>query len=79
MFVFFLLDRSTAIFQINVEQKEPGKTSIGLKSCLSFCDLAGIENSTCNTLVDCLQSLSDRKSHVPYRDSQLSRTLQVSP
>ncbi|XP_067946221.1 chromosome-associated kinesin KIF4A-like [Watersipora subatra] len=69
-------ERSSSVFILNIEQREPGKTNIGLSSCLTLVDLASIESSTCKELVNCINALSQKLSHVPYRESKLSRVLQ---
>lgn len=68
--------RATSVFNVYVEQREPGRNNVGLRSTLSLVDLAGMESGACQSLMDCIQALKDKKP-VPYRDSTLSLVLQV--
>ena len=72
-----IINRATSVLLLEIEQKEPGRSDIGLSSCLTLVDLAGVESNTCDHLIQCIHALSEKKSHVPYRDSKLSRVLQV--
>lgn len=69
-------EKATSIFMLNIEQREPGRSNVGLTSCLTLVDLAGIECSTCNALVTCITALGQGSKTVPYRDSKLSILLQ---
>lgn len=75
--VWVSVSRATSIFMLNIEQREPGRSNVGLTSCLTLVDLAGIECSTCNALVTCITALGQGSKTVPYRDSKLSILLQV--
>lgn len=69
--------RASSIFNVYVEQREPGRSNVGLRSTLSLIDLAGIESGACQNLINCIQALKEKKPAIPYRDSTVTRVLQV--
>ncbi|KAK2186973.1 hypothetical protein NP493_183g04000 [Ridgeia piscesae] len=72
--------RATAIFFINIEQKD-SSSKVGLRSTITQVDLAGIESadtsSSGKAVLEVIKA-SEQGGHVPYRNSVVTRLLQES-
>ncbi|XP_041358432.1 chromosome-associated kinesin KIF4-like [Gigantopelta aegis] len=82
--------RAHSVFSINIEQKERQSSKVGVRSTICLVDLAGTDTGGSTEpdviagtqgLLHVLSALGDSKkkgSHVPYRESKLTRLLQDS-
>ncbi|KAI0227726.1 Kinesin-like protein KIF13A [Lamellibrachia satsuma] len=72
--------RATAIFLINMEQKD-GSSKVGLRSTITLVDVAGVQStdgsSSGKAVTEVIKAM-EQGGHVPYRDSIVTRLLQES-